>query len=498
MITHNPRKAIFFILTIGVLVLSGEFLYAEGDCLSEREKILIQRIEDLEKKVKELENLINNVGEKERVKVERGLSSLSEEQKSYSLDNEKTIKEENSKKGKVNTELKPVWKDRLTFRTEDKSFEVQVGGRLHLDWAFFDNDKGLKYAFGEEEDGVQFRRARIDFSGKIYENVQYRMEFDFAGDRDLSGKGKFTDVYITFVDFPYLGNLQVGHYREPFGLERLTNNNYITFLERGLNDTFTPKRNVGFMAFDSVFDNRFIWQAGIFKETDDFPSDDDTNEDKGYSFTGRIVYLPLFKNDGKQLLHLGLAYSYRDYDGIPFRYKTQPECALAYTYLDTDRYEGFRLSTDALVDDVNLVGSELLFIYGPWSLQGEYMTSFVDTYLGGNQRFSGGYLYTSYFLTKETRAYNRDNGILSRIRPINNFDPKSGKWGAWEVGLRYSWIDLNSEIIRGGEERNWTLGLNWYLNPNTRLMLNYTRADIQHDLYEGVLDIFQTRFQIDF
>ena len=32
--------------------------------------------------------------------------------------------------------------------------------------------------------------------------------------------------------------------------------------------------------------------------------------------------------------------------------------------------------------------------------------------------------------------------------------------------------------IRGGEETNYTLGLNWYWNPYFRLMLNYVNADV--------------------
>ncbi|RPJ81091.1 MAG: porin, partial [Acidobacteria bacterium] len=56
-------------------------------------------------------------------------------------------------------------------------------------------------------------------------------------------------------------------------------------------------------------------------------------------------------------------------------------------------------------------------------------------------------------------------------------------------------IDLEDAPIQGGELKDWTAGLNWYLNPNTRIMWNYVRADLEN---RGTADIFQMRFQIDF
>ena len=56
-------------------------------------------------------------------------------------------------------------------------------------------------------------------------------------------------------------------------------------------------------------------------------------------------------------------------------------------------------------------------------------------------------------------------------------------------------IDLNDGPIEGGELANITVGLNWYLNPNVRIMFNYVHADIEDS---GEADIFQTRFQVDF
>jgi len=113
-------------------------------------------------------------------------------------------------------------------------------------------------------------------------------------------------------------------------------------------------------------------------------------------------------------------------------------------------------------------------------------------------------LQGSYFLTGERRIYDAANGIFTEIKPIRDFHPFNRGWGAWEVATRLSYLDLNDGgDIKGGQETNLTLGLNWYLNSNIRLMFNCIRAHVEDrrtspPVDKGNANIFQTRFQINF
>ena len=58
--------------------------------------------------------------------------------------------------------------------------------------------------------------------------------------------------------------------------------------------------------------------------------------------------------------------------------------------------------------------------------------------------------------------------------------------GAWQVGARYSWIDLNDNGINGGLMRQHTLGLNWYLHRFVKIQVNLIHERI-HDPSMGPL-----------
>jgi phosphate-selective porin OprO/OprP len=151
---------------------------------------------------------------------------------------------------------------------------------------------------------------------------------------------------------------------------------------------------------------------------------------------------------------------------------------------------------------------EIAFLYGPFSVQAEYMAAMYARDPGrSDPTFDGGYINTSYFLTGENRGYNRKEGRFDRVKPYENFfrvrdedgQVATGK-GAWELAYRYSWIDLNEDGIAGGRASDHTFGLNWYLTPYSRMMLNYVHSDVSpnNDRPDTYIDVLMMRAQYDF
>ena len=146
------------------------------------------------------------------------------------------------------------------------------------DYHFEDCDPGLAC----EGDGFEFRRARLFFSGTIYDRVEFKANYDFAG-----GDADFKDVWIALKTSA--GKVQFGHFKEPFSLEELNSSKYLPFLERSLNNAFAPGRNSG-IGFSGKKGDKFNWGIGAFYDANDFgisSSEDNVN------ITGRIVADPL-------------------------------------------------------------------------------------------------------------------------------------------------------------------------------------------------------------
>ena len=368
--------------------------------------------------------------------------------------------------------LRAFWKEGLRLETDDGKFKFKIGGRTAIDAAWFSDDRELQQAFGQAEDGFKFRRNYLFMSGQIHDWVEFKSEYEFVDE-----KVSHEEVYIGFTNIPYLGRIRFGNIDEPFGLELRTSNRHTTFMERGLTHTLVPGTNTGVVIKNLILDDRLFFGFGVNRESD---WDD-------YNFTGRLVAIPINSDDGTRLLHLGVAGSHRNQNKT-MSYNSRPESNVSiFKYVDTG---------DIPVENEDILGLEFAWVHGPLSLQSEYIFTNVSIQEGGDADFSAWYAFAAYSITGESRFYELGSATFDRPRVNKNF--REGGIGALELAVRISGIDLEDGVVNGGKERDITVGLNWYFNRNAKLMFNYVRAMVDRISYEGDLDIFQMRAQIDF
>src|SRR5262245_10799549 len=267
-------------------------------------------------------------------------------------------------------------------------------------------------------------------------------------------------------------------------------------MERPLTDAFFPDRNVGVMLSNTLAEKRMLWQVATFRDTNDVGQAFSSFSSTDWDAVARVTGLPIWADDGAHLLHLGFDYLHR-FRGQSVSFSQRPESFLADNFVNT-------ASINA--NGTNVFDVELAYVRGPLAIQSEYTNALVD----GDQNqdnldFWGVYGQVSYFLTGEHKAYEQDYGCFGRIRPKNNFNPAEGGWGAWEIAARVSYLDLDDENVNGGKLLDVLAGINWYLFPNARIMLNYIHAHLTDRRAPapafsmgGRGNILQTRFQIGF
>ncbi len=380
------------------------------------------------------------------------------------------------------------WKEGLRFDSLDEQFKLKIGGRLHVDYTAIRGDDELEDCFADEfQDEVEFRRMRLSTSGTMYGNMAYKLEFDFSG-----CEVGITDAYLQFTDLIPLGTLTVGRMTEPFALCDAGSTKYLTFVERPLPGGFKPGYNTGVRLSDYALNQRMTWAAGLFWCDDCGDVADGHAVEEGPAVTGRVTFLPYYADKGARLAHVGASASHREPDNGEVEYEFRPETHVGPKLVST--------GTLADLDSVLLTGLEAAAVLGPFYLQGEIIRSEVDPDDGSSLSLSGYYLQTSYFLTGEHKNYDTKKGNWGRVKPANNYDGEGG-WGAWEVAARLSSVDLDDGDVNGGQLTDITLGLNWYLNPNMRLMWNYVHGSADYDnggsCEDGDIDALIMRFAAD-
>lgn len=349
-------------------------------------------------------------------------------------------------------------------KTADGDYGFKIGGRMQLDYNSYDGVMNAGAADpGENGSDAFFRRARIEIKG-------HAKDWKYGLSYNLTDSGSIDQLNTTYTAFGKMANLTFGQQKENFGLEDTGSSKWITGLERSLvANAFDTGNNIGVKLHGA---NDFLtYSLGVFKEG----VDSDRNLDT--AVTGRVVVRPIYSND--TVLHIGAGMTKRDadegFDDFDSRLGVRGGSDGGAT-----RYSPEFTTGDG--DESTAYNLELAFATGPFHLMAEYYEGEIDApdAVAGSDdlEVDGYYVQAGYILTGESRQYKTSSAAFDKVKP--------GKDGAWEVFARYDVMnaDMGTNItLDGGEDAEvTTLGVNYYMNSNVKIAVNYVKAETDEEI----------------
>lgn len=393
------------------------------------------------------------------------------------------------------------WKDGFFLESPSGDFKLKLRGYIQADARAFP-DNGGDTGFNN----LYLRRARPIVEGTVYKWFDYRIMPDFG-----SGTATIQDAYAG-INYWTQAKFRGGKFKPPVSLERLQSGADLTFVERSLVQNLVPNRDVGFQLAGDFWDGILSYQVGVFNGTIDGGSNDnDVSSEK--EFAGRLFSEPAKKSGIPALagLGLGVAGTYGDLN--------RADSLSSLAYRTPARSTFFKFDTSSTVsvagdDERHRIVPQGYWYWGPFGAMGEYVfskqgvrqsNSTTGQVVRADLDNSAWFLQASYVLTGEDASYKG-------VSPINNFDPRNGRWGAFEVAARGGQFEVDEDAFDLGLASeptstagawNWGVGVNWYLNRNFKFNINYERTEFDTavefgDALRDKEDVILTRFQVSY
>ncbi len=467
-----------------------------------------------------------NVGSEARAQNE-GDAEKSLEQRFEELDQEvrilkrkRELDQEAAETAKKSAPIAKVGSSGLSVESADGDHVIRLRGMVQADHRlFFEGANDVRNrtdqragnldenGFHDANNAWLLRRLRPTLEGTLFGKYDFRIMPDFAG-----GTVALLDGYID-ARFDPAFKIRVGKFKSFVALERLQGANDIKFMERSyVSNTLLPNRDLGIAVHGDLFGNRLNYALGLMNGVTDGGNISTGPQFSGRKeYTGRLFATP-FVNDDSLLrgFGIGAAATYTDVHGernLNFTDTTPADATRngLPSYLTDGQQTFFRYSGATVADGSRIrVSPQAYYYIGPFGILSEYARIIQDVSLSTGGSPPGGgpgsnsvitpntaitlhhqawHVTVSYILTGEDASFGS-------VRPRNNFEWNKG-WGAWELVGRYGEILLDEDTFKNPagtaftgayanlsesakRARSWAVGLNWYLNPNVRVAVNYS------------------------
>ncbi len=368
------------------------------------------------------------------------------------------------------------------IKSADGQHQIKINGRLHFDFRAYEegsrnldgNRSNLSPNRSDLVTNFRVRRARIGIDATFFKYLDFKVEGDFG---EQGTPFILTDGYVELKYFPE-ARFRGGQFKVPFSFEELTSSRFIDFVERSVVNNLVPARDVGVMLHGRLLGGLLEYYGGYFNGTGQNTFENNDSKD----FAGRLLVRP-FQFAGIPALskfHVAGHATFGDQDVNP---APSPPPANSLQGRTDGRFVFFpRVASRG---DRLRYGFEAVYALGPFGLYGEYIRTEQERNLNpdnsniGDLEGEGWYVAGTFFVTGE----EKNHGKAPKVKPMN---PRTGDWGALELAARYAQLDFSSKGPLPSPGANavdaLTVGFNWYLSPNVRMMFNFVQNWFENDL----------------
>ncbi|GAB3514592.1 OprO/OprP family phosphate-selective porin [Pseudoxanthomonas daejeonensis] len=351
-----------------------------------------------------------------------------------------------------------------SFKSANGDYELKIRGLIQGDGRF--------YSAGEPAgtyDTFLLRTARPTIEGTLGKWIGYRFTPEFAGD-----SASIVDVYAD-LKFSPAATVRVGKFTSPVGLERLESSSALSAIERALPSELAPNRDIGVQLQGELAKGVVTYAAGVFNGSVDGRDAVTSNPDNDFEYAGRLFFEP-FKNDANfwSGLGFGIGGSFGDTQGTGNNFLPR--------YRTPGQVQFFNYRGAVVADGSRTRWSPQGYFYrNNFGLLAEYIESAQELRVGATEaelENTAWQATASWVLTGEDASYR---GVA---KPSSPFSPGKGGWGAWELVGRYGELDVDDAAfplfadpaVAARSAQAWTVGVNWYLTSNLKLVANYLQT----------------------
>lgn len=414
------------------------------------------------------------------------------EQRLLVLERKLELQQEEAATKATSTPLLTLNEKGLSAKSASGDFEIKLKGLVQADQRLFFGDDAVP-----QNDSFLFRRIRPTIEGSFGSLIGFRLTPEFAGD-----SATIVDAYVD-VKFDPRYTLRVGKVKGPIGLERLQSGGATALIERAFPTELAPNRELGAQLQGELAAGRVNYVIGVYNGAPDGRDDPTTDADDNFEYAGRVFFEP-WKNDANALsgLGFGIAASKGDKEGagnnfLP-RYRT-PGQNIFFNYRNTVLADGehFRLSPQAY------------FYRNALGLQAEYIQSKQQLLISGLPATRTDLTNTAWQVTGSWVLTGEDASYRGVVKPNSPFTSHGEGWGAFELVARYGELDIDDDAFpfyanlstAASQATAWSVGLNWYLNSNLKLVFNHTHTKFDGGAVGGDREdekTFFSRVQLSF